>query len=189
MSLLCISGRDLVGQRPAGYEPEMSGSTSASSHSPSSQKWRCCGISSAESFHQLVWWSLFVSSMLSCQKLTSNTAAKCLTAVCSSYSTTFGRQRHWRAKTKLSLHFLPTVSVSEQACLSACRDCSVTCWLSVLVTALPFVFDTADILNCDHYFEKGSRLKWGQAECSFYLPLCFPNCSSVAMGLYYFHVH
>lgn len=130
----------------------------------------------AESFHQLVRWSLFVSSMLSCQKQTSNTAAKCLTAVCSSYSTTFGRQRHWRAKTKLSLHSLPTVSVSEQGCHSACRDCSVTCWLSVLVTALLFVFDTADILNCDHYFERGTRLKWGQAECSFYLPLCFPDC-------------
>lgn len=106
----------------------------------------------AESFHQLVRRSLFVSSMRSCQKLTSNTAAKCLTAVCSSYSTTFGRQRHWRAKTKLALHSLPTVSVSEQGCHSACRDCSVTCWLSVLVTALLFVFGTADILNCDDYF-------------------------------------
>lgn len=142
----------------------------------------------AESFHQLVRWSLFVSSMLSCQKLTSNTAAKCLTAVCSSYSTTFGRQRHWRAKTKFSLHSLQTVSISEQGCHSACRDCSMTCWLSVLVTALLFVFDTADMLNCDHFWKRiqaevGSGSAAFTSHCAFLTVVL-----SVAMGLYYFHV-
>lgn len=62
-------------------------------------QWSWLTLLSAESSHQLVWWSLFVSSALGCQTLTSNTASKHLTAVWSSYSPTCHAVTGWETKT------------------------------------------------------------------------------------------